>query len=224
MESIRYLTDVIIVTNLLFGTMSIFLVAIGKYVSAAWIIFFSIIFSIADGRIARTGNGFTEFNKQFDSLAKLVSFVLAPSILIFTLNREPFFLWRLLVCLIAIFCGAFRLTRFNTEAEDKIALFFNGLPSLGFGATVASIVLIYHKYNLDLEPRIISVIVAILAIAMVSQIRYPTFKDVALFQWKCLLCFAIIFPMLFIIPELTVLVLSLVYIVLMPIKTNLIKR
>ncbi len=223
MESARYMANVTTAANLLFGVMSIFLSVMGKYVPAAWIIFFSIVFDIADGKIARSGNGSSEFGKQFDSLADLVSFVVAPSILIFVLNRPPFFLWRLLICLVAVFCGAFRLARFNTEAEEKQTLFFNGLPTPGFGAVTASIVLIHYKYNLVIEPRIISVIVAILAMMMVSRIKYPTFKNVSLFQWKYLLGFAIILTMLFIIPELVVLVLSSAYVILMPIKANVTK-
>ncbi len=224
MESTKYMANVITAANLFFGAMSIFLSVIGKYIPAAWIIFFSIIFDIADGKIARMSNGFSEFGKQFDSLADLVSFVVAPSVLIFTLNRPEFFLWRLLVCLVAVFCGAFRLARFNSEAEEKIDLFFNGLPSPGFGAALASFVLIYYHYNLEIEPRVISVMAAILAMMMVSGIKYPTFKNVSLFQWKYLLGFAIILPMLFIAPELTIFILSLVYVVLMPIKANLMRE
>ena len=221
MESARYMANVATAANLLFGVMSIFLSAIGKYVPAAWIIFFSVVFDIADGKIARMSNEFSEFGKQFDSLADLVSFVVAPSVLIFTLNRPPFFLWRLLVCLMVIFCGAFRLARFNTEAEVRQDLFFNGLPTTGFGGFLASIVLVHYHYNLEIEPRIISLIVAILAMLMVSPIKYPTYKEVSLFQWKYMLGFAIILAMLFIVPELVVFVLLLAYVVFMPIKANL---
>ncbi|UCB57542.1 MAG: CDP-diacylglycerol--serine O-phosphatidyltransferase [Candidatus Omnitrophota bacterium] len=224
MESARYMANVITAANLLFGAMSIFLSVRGSYIPAAWIIFFSIIFDIADGKVARMSKEVSEFGKQFDSLADLISFVVAPSVLVFTLNCPKFFLWRLLVCLIAVFCGAFRLARFNTESEEKSLLFFNGLPTPGFGALVASIVLIYYKYNLHIEPRIVSVIVAILAMMMVSGIKYPTFKNVSLFQWKYLLSFVIILAMLFIIPELVAFVLSLAYVVLMPIKANLMKE
>ena len=224
MESARYMANVITAANLLFGAISIFLSIAGKYVPAAWVIFFSVIFDIADGKIARMSNELSGFGKEFDSLADLVSFVIAPSVLIFTLNRPEFFLWRFLICLIAIFCGAFRLARFNVEAEDKDNLFFNGLPSPVFGMTCASFVLVYYHYNLSIEPRIISVIVAMLAMLMVSRIKYPSFRDVPLFQWKYLLGFAIILSGLFIIPELTVFIISLIYVVYMPIKANLKKE
>ena len=225
MESANYMANVTTAANLLFGAMSIFLCVIGKYVPAAWIIFFSVIFDIADGKIARMGNSFSDFGKQFDSLADLVSFIVAPAILIFTLNPPEFLLWRLLVCLIVIFCGAFRLARFNTEAEDKIPAFFNGLPTTAFGMACASIVLvlIHYKDTLVIEPRVISIIIAMLAMMMVSRIKYPTYKNVSLLQWKYVFGFAIILPMLFIIPELTVFSLSLVYVIFMPIKANLTK-
>ena len=219
------MANVVTAANLLFGAMSIFLSVSGKYVPAAWIIFFSIAFDIADGKIARMGNGFSEFGRQFDSLADLVSFVLAPAVLVWTLNVPSFFLWRVMVCLAVVFCGAFRLARFNTEAEGRQPLFFNGLPTPGFAAPVASIVLVHYRYNLTVQPRIISVIVATLAIMMVSRIKYPTFKDAALLRWKYLPAFAIIPVMLFIIPELSAFVLSFAYVVLIPIiKTRDEKR
>lgn len=221
MESAMYMANVITAANLLFGVMSILLSVMDKFVPAAWIIFFSIIFDIADGKIARMSNQISEFGKQFDSLADLVSFVVAPSVLIFTLYSHEFFLWRLLVCLIAVFCGAFRLARFNVEAEGKIATFFNGLPSPGFGAFCASMVLVCYKYNLPIEPRIISIVVAILAMMMVSRIKYPTFKDLSLFQGRYLIGLVIILLLLFIIPEVAVFVLSVFYVIFMPIKANL---
>lgn len=224
MESAQYMANVATAANVLFGSMSIFLALMGKYVPAAWIIFFSVIFDIVDGKIARMGNSFSDFGKQFDSLADLVSFVVAPAILIFTLNRPDFFLWRLLVCLIIIFCGAFRLARFNIEAEEKISKFFNGLPSTAFGMACASFVLVYYHYNLKIEPRIISIVVAILAMMMVSRIKYPTFKDVSLLHWKYLFGFAIVLAALFIIPELVVFSLSLIYVIVMPIRANLIRQ
>lgn len=221
MESAKYMANVMTAANLLFGGLSIFLALTGSYVPAAWLIFFSTICDIGDGKIARLSGGNSEFGKQFDSLADLVSFVIAPAVLIFTLDREPFLLWRFLVCLLAIFCGAFRLARFNTEAEDKIALFFNGLPTPGFGAMVASFALVQHKYNLPIDPQIISAAIAILAMMMVSRIKYPTFKEEPLFQWQYLLSFAIILTMLFIRPELTVLAISFVYVFLLPVKASL---
>lgn len=223
MESTQYMANVVTSANLLFGAISVFLSVMGRFIPAAWIIFFSIIFDIADGKIARMGGEFSAFGREFDSLADLVSFVVAPSVLIFSLNRPEFFLWRILVCLVAVFCGAFRLARFNTEAEGKIALFFNGLPTPAFGAVLASLTLIYYRYNLRIEPRIISVSIALLAMMMVSRIKYPTFKDVSLLQWKYILLFAIILPLLFFIPELVVFILSLVYIIFMPVKANLSK-
>jgi len=210
------MANIVTTANLLFGAMSVFLVLAGKYVAAGWIIFFSLIFDIADGKIARMGKGISRFGKQFDSLADLISFIVAPAVLIFTLNRPHFFLWRFLVCLMIIFCGAFRLARFNIEAEEKQTLFFNGLPTTGFGVTCASIVLIHYKYNLQIAPRIVSVIVALLAMMMVSRLKYPTFKDVSFFQWRYLPSFAIILTMLLIVPEVTVFVSCLAYAIFVP--------
>ncbi|MBN3038109.1 MAG: CDP-alcohol phosphatidyltransferase family protein [Candidatus Omnitrophica bacterium] len=222
MESAHYMANVSTAANILFGAMSILLSVMGKYIPAAWIIFFSIVFDIADGKIARMGTkGFSEFGKQFDSLADLVSFVVAPSVLVFTYHTPEFFLWRLLVCLLAIFCGAFRLARYNTEAEDKIALFFNGLPTPAFGGFVAANILVFYRYELVIEPRFVSITIAILAMLMVSRIQYPTYKDVSLLQWKYIFGFAIIFILLFFVPELVALVLLSTYIIYIPIRANI---
>ncbi|MFC1631482.1 CDP-diacylglycerol--serine O-phosphatidyltransferase [Candidatus Omnitrophota bacterium] len=223
MESVMYMANVITAANLLFGVISIFLSVMGKYVPAAWIIFFSIAFDIADGKIARMGTESSEFGRQFDSLADLVSFIVAPAILILALRRPEFFLWRLLVCLIAVFCGAFRLARFNTESEEKRHLFFVGLPSPAFGAMCASLVLILYRYNLHVEPRIISIFVALLAMMMVSRVQYPTFKNVPLLQRKYVIGFMVVLILTLIVPEISAFIVSALYVVLMPIKAILMK-
>ncbi|MFH1046635.1 MAG: CDP-diacylglycerol--serine O-phosphatidyltransferase [Candidatus Omnitrophota bacterium] len=224
MESVHYMANVTTAGNILFGTMSILLSVVGRHIAAAWIIFFSIVFDIADGKIARMGTkGFTQFGKQFDSLADLVSFVVAPAVLIFTLYTPEFFLWRVLVCLLAVFCGAFRLARFNVEAEEKITLFFNGLPTPAFAGMLTSLVLVCHRYNIVVEPRVIELIVGFLAMMMVSHIKYPTYKGVSLLQWHYGLSFIIILLLLFVIPELVVFVLFGIYVVCIPVKINLAK-
>jgi len=223
MESAQYMANVVTSANLLFGAMSIFLSLVGKYVPAAWVVLFAIVFDIADGKIARMGNETSQFGKQFDSLADLVSFVVAPAVLISVLDRPDFSLWRLLACLTVVFCGTFRLARFNTEAEDKISLFFNGLPTPGFAAIIVSFILVYHHYNLKVDPQVISGTVAILAMMMVSSIKYPTFKNIPLFQRRHLLYVALAIVALFIVPEVVIFILSVLYVLVMPIKANLMK-
>ncbi|MFH1245363.1 MAG: CDP-diacylglycerol--serine O-phosphatidyltransferase [Candidatus Omnitrophota bacterium] len=221
MESARYMANVITAANLIFGATAIFLALMTKYVPAAWIIYLAILCDIADGKIARMGKELSEFGKQFDSLADLVSFVVAPAVLIFSLSRTTFCLWRLIACLIAVFCGTFRLARFNTENEDKQTRFFHGLPTPGFGAICASIVLISHKYNIQLESRTISAAVAILAIMMVSHIKYPSFKDKTVYQGKYLLAVVVMLIMLLFIPELTMFILCSMYVIFLPLRINL---
>lgn len=220
MESVRYMANVITSANLMLGTVSILLAILSKFVPAAWVIFLAFICDIADGKIARMADGTSTFGQQCDSLADLVSFILAPCVLVFTFRRPEFFIWRLLACLLIVFCGAFRLARFNTESESKAA-FFNGLPSPAFGLGIASGVLLLYRYNLAIEPRIVSIAAAFMAVMMVSQVKYPSFKDAALLHWKYLLFFGIVFALLFVIPEITVFLLVVTYIVGMPIKMNM---
>lgn len=215
------IANAITATNLFFGAISIFLSVMGKYVPAAWIIFLAIICDIADGKLARMSNAFSQFGKEFDSLADLISFVIAPAILIFTLSQQAFFFWRLSVCILVIFAGAFRLARFNTQDQGKIALFFNGLPTPAFAAIVTSFMLLHYKGSCRITPQIILFIAGALAMLMASHIKYPTFKDILLFQSKYMLGVVIVVAMLLIMPELSVLILSLTYVLGMPIKANL---
>ena len=144
----RVIANIITASNISIGFIVIISSFNNNLILASWLVLICVVLDIIDGKVSRLSEDLNSFGKEFDSLADLVSFVVAPSVLIFTLNRPQFFLWRMLVCLVAVFCGAFRLARFNTEAEEKISRFFNGLPSPAFGAITVAIVLVHYKYHL----------------------------------------------------------------------------
>ena len=121
--------------NMFCGFVAILVSIRGEYRLAAVLIGLSIVFDITDGAVARLVGAVTPFGLQFDSLADLVSFGLAPALLAFTLFSQGRDEWDPLgwiACFLWVACAAIRLARFNTTVDptaDK--RYFTGLPSPG---------------------------------------------------------------------------------------------
>src|ERR687890_1873173 len=129
--------------NMFCGFFAILVSIRGDYDLAAVLIGLSVVFDITDGAVARLVGAVTPFGLQFDSLADLVSFGLAPALVAFTLFSEGRDAWDPLgwvVCFLWVACAAIRLARFNTTIDptaDK--RYFTGMPSPGAaGAGLAS--------------------------------------------------------------------------------------
>lgn len=159
---------------------------------AARAIGWAILFDGLDGRIARLTNSSSQFGREFDSLADVITFGLAPALLAFSWGVRPVVQgittiqvahhlpqigWT--VTFAFLICGAARLARFNIESvkldHDRRA--FVGLPIPGAAGVIAATVH-FFKYPLDEWPYAVAwlVVVAALAFLMVSRVRYPSFK------------------------------------------------
>jgi CDP-diacylglycerol--serine O-phosphatidyltransferase len=158
---------------------------------AARAIGFAIVFDAFDGFIARATKTNTEFGKQFDSLADMVSFGIAPGILAFSWGTQALLqadvpeakhvsqlAW--LVSLAFVICCAWRLARFNVHGMAPGGLkFFVGMPTPAAAGMIAAMV---HAFRLPLDDWRWSVawlaLVLGLAFLMASSIRFPSFKDI----------------------------------------------
>ncbi|BDG10445.1 CDP-diacylglycerol--serine O-phosphatidyltransferase [Anaeromyxobacter paludicola] len=163
---------------------------------AALAIFFAMFFDAFDGRVARMTKTQSEFGVELDSLADVVSFGAAPSLLVYKWALAPLGFAGLVVSFAFAACGALRLARFNVLAhrgEKGSSRFFVGLPiPLAAGALVSLVIAHYRTYGELTAPadRIpIAIVVGLLSFLMVSTVRYRTFKDVHLSP-KSLLTFA----------------------------------
>ena len=161
---------------------------------AAKAIGFAILFDSLDGRIARMTGTNTEFGVQFDSLADVVSFGIAPSVLAYTwgfrslTSASPITLEQVghigwILCLIFLICCAWRLARFNVQGmSPSNPKYFVGLPTPAAAGVIASLV---HGMKFPLQDWRWSVAWFLLAAAlgglMTSTIRYYGFKDI---PWK----------------------------------------
>jgi len=157
----------------------------GGFEVAAWFVLIASIFDGIDGKVARLTGTTSRFGVEYDSLADLVAFGVAPSILMYAWALKPFGKLGWLAAFLFVVCGALRLARFNVQVNTVESKRFVGLPIPGAASMVAiTVLLFYHLgYTGELERRI-SVLVLIygLAFLMVSSIRFYSFKDPDLFK------------------------------------------
>jgi CDP-diacylglycerol---serine O-phosphatidyltransferase len=154
----------------------------GDFESAAIAIFVAMIMDGLDGRIARMTNTESAFGAEYDSLADMVSFGLAPALVIYqwSLIGTGKFGW--MVAFIYAACAALRLARFNTQIGIEDKRYFQGLPSPAAAACLAGLVWAGTSNNLDASLMTIIALPLTFAcgILMVSTVRYYSFKELDL--------------------------------------------
>ncbi len=149
---------------------------------AALSIFFAIFFDGFDGRVARLTKTQSDFGVELDSLADVISFGVAPALLVYKWALSPLGFVGLFIAFSFATCGALRLARFNVLAQRKVpgsSKFFVGLPiPLAAGVLISLVIAYHHAGYTTVQAHIpIAVLVAALALLMVSTVRYRTFKD-----------------------------------------------
>ena len=135
---------------------------------------------VLDGRIARLTRTSSSFGVQYDSLADLVAFGVAPGILVWSWALEPWGRWGWLAATVYVTCGALRLARFNVQAGSVERRHFIGLPTPAAADVVASTVLVYFYFGGQGSANkllIMPLLIMGLAVLMVSEIRYFSFKE-----------------------------------------------
>jgi CDP-diacylglycerol--serine O-phosphatidyltransferase len=154
----------------------------GRYEPAAIAIFVAMVMDSLDGRVARLTNTQSDFGAEYDSLADMVSFGLAPALVIYTWALSGLGKLGWLAAFIYTAGAALRLARFNTQVSTGDKRFFQGLPSPAAAAVVTGMMWVGHDYNADLAYLRIPAFVLTIAIGllMVSTIRYRSFKDLDL--------------------------------------------
>jgi CDP-diacylglycerol---serine O-phosphatidyltransferase len=167
--------------NMFCGFFAILVSIRGDHELAAVLVGLSVIFDITDGAVARLVGAVTPFGLQFDSLADLVSFGLAPALVAFTLFSQGRDEWDPLgwiACFIWVACAAIRLARFNTTIDptaDK--RYFIGLPSPGAAGVVLASVFAFGDQMQGRDRLWVLLIVVVPALLMVSNIRFRSFRS-----------------------------------------------
>lgn len=150
----------------------------GRYEAAAIAIIISAVFDGLDGRIARYTNTTSQFGSEYDSLADLVAFGLAPAILAYKWALEPFGRLGWLAAFVYVVCGALRLARFNVQKGTVDPGHFRGLPIPAAACMIASLVLFTGVLGgiPQKSGMAILVMIYVLSFFMVSTIRFTSFK------------------------------------------------
>jgi CDP-diacylglycerol--serine O-phosphatidyltransferase len=178
---IYVLPNLITTMNLFFGFVAILNAIKGEYLFAAYAIVAAAVFDLLDGRVARLTQSMSKFGAEYDSLCDLVSFGVAPGILLYLWALQPFDRLGWLISFLFCACGALRLARFNVQATIVEKAYFQGLPIPMAAGIVASSVLAFTDLGWDPQKSIILLsMAALLAFAMVSTFRYRSFKDLDL--------------------------------------------
>lgn len=158
----------------------------GKFEIAAIAIFVAMIFDGLDGRVARLTNTQSKFGAEYDSLSDMVSFGVAPALVMFSwsLNQLGKFGWA--VAFIYVACAALRLARFNTQIDTADKNYFSGLASPAAAAVVAGLVWVAAEEGwvdgqLPLGmPLLAGILTAAVGFLMISSIKYHSFKGLNL--------------------------------------------
>jgi CDP-diacylglycerol--serine O-phosphatidyltransferase len=177
-RGVYLLPSLFTMANLFCGYACIVYAMHGEYETAAPFIGFAIVLDMLDGRIARMTGTASEFGVQFDSLADVISFGVAPAVLAFAWGLEPFGRLGWAAGFVFVTAAAMRLARFNIQSAaggDK--RYFVGMPSPAAAAIPAATVFAYPAGFADYRgalPALAMVLVP--AVLMVSTIRFRSFK------------------------------------------------
>ncbi len=168
-----------------------------------------------DGRIARLTNSASEFGEEYDSLADLVSFGVAPAVLAYSWGLADFQRLGWLASFLFVVCGSMRLARFNIQTHIVDKKYFVGLPIPAAAGTVATLVLATPEPLVD---RVwmagLLALTIMLSYLMISTIRYRSFKDLDLKRRRpawILPLIALVFAVIAFRPTLSLLALTLAF-------------
>ena len=161
------------------GVLSMLSAVQGNFEKAAWLILLALIFDGLDGRVARMTKTTSRFGVEFDSLADIISFGVAPALLVFLYTGQDFGRLGIVVSAVYVILGAIRLARFNVMTAKIEPSVFIGVPIPTAAVFISVLVLLFEKYT-TLQPYGFFLLIAaiLISLLMVSNIRYPSFKKI----------------------------------------------
>lgn len=154
----------------------------GFFDTAAIAIFVAMLMDTLDGRVARLTNTQTAFGGEYDSLSDMTAFGIAPALVAYSWSLHALGKLGWLAAFIYAAAGALRLARFNTQVGIADKRYFQGLPIPAAAGIIASTVWLGNQYELASKPSafILALLTITVAVLMVSNIRYHSFKQLNL--------------------------------------------
>jgi len=178
-KGIYILPNLLTVTGMFFGFFSVVASIKMDFDRAAWAILIAAIFDMMDGWVARLTKSTSRFGLELDSLSDLVSFGVAPAVMMYIWALAPFGRWGWVGAFLFVACGALRLARFNVQMVGSEKKYFTGLPIPGGAALMATFV-IFHTDVVGPEPPAnvgTLVFVYVSAFLMISTIKFHSIKE-----------------------------------------------
>jgi len=196
--------------NMSLGILSILSSVDGDFIRAAWFLIGALACDIIDGRIARMTNTTSVFGMQLDTLSDLVSFGVAPAMMIYMLALKPMGNIGIAIAVLFVLCSALRLARFNTLSQTgEIHKHFVGLPTPASAGVIISFVLSYELLTpeevsltfktipvlMEAMPsffKFMPIVMVVLSFLMVSNIPYLAFKKIKLTKVRTIELLAVV--------------------------------
>lgn len=177
--------------NLFFGIWAIVMAYRGNFMLAAWFIMFAGVLDMLDGRVARLSGTGTQFGAELDSLVDVISFGVAPAMIMFFLEFQSAGKFGWLICYMYVVAVALRLARYNVQHGTGKPGWFTGMPSPSAGMTLA----VYYPFSqstwyrdslayLNFQREGLTILMVLLSLLMVSTVKYPRFPAIGFRSFK----------------------------------------
>jgi CDP-diacylglycerol--serine O-phosphatidyltransferase len=208
--------------NLFFGFYAVISACRLELVNASYFVIAGALLDFIDGKVARLSKSYSRFGTEFDSLADVVTFGVAPSVIMFSYFLSVRGEWSWLLVFVFLLAGALRLARFNALDPGPEKKSFTGLPIPVAGCFLVSFIPFsttpfYLQYLSSLNhEKYLSVVIVITSILMISNVPYPNFPALKRgeYLWKLVIIFFILFLIgIFTIPEYLFFFLGFIYII-----------
>jgi len=163
--------------NMFFGFLCIVFAGKGEFYIAAFMIVFAAICDSLDGIVARLTKSSSKFGVELDSLADLVSFGVAPSVMLYYLYFHTFDTWGIILSAMPMIFGAMRLARFNVQLVGFDKEYFYGIPIPSQAITISSFVIFFYNETglTSFEKNMLIPLTITLSLLMISTFKYDTF-------------------------------------------------
>ena len=217
-KGVYLLPNLFTTANLFCGVFAVLAIFNGESTRAAMAIFVAMLFDVVDGKVARMTKTTSHFGMEYDSLSDLISFGVAPGLLVYSWGLSGYGRLGWAAVFLYIVCGALRLSRYNVHQAASEMKGFMGLPIPSAAALISSMILL-DDYILhlgkDIRPIVVLGMTYILAFLMVSTLKYRGLKEIHLrnpTSFSVLVATVLILLLLVVAPQVMLFGLTLLYV------------
>jgi CDP-diacylglycerol--serine O-phosphatidyltransferase len=198
-----------------------------EFLKAALLVFLAAVLDMLDGRIARMTGTESEFGREYDSLADVITFGAAPALLAYLWGLHEFAKDAWLLSVFYMVCAATRLARFNVQTRVVDSRWFVGLPMPAAAGAICSLLVFAPEYTGDLRvvmQVVMGLALLLIGVLMVSTFRYKSFKSIDLrkrWSYRAFVPLAAVLLVFVFIPRATLLAMAFLYTLSAPVAAGI---